>query len=349
MERVMSLLANDISEKKNVILYIVLIGNNREISQSLNSKIIIQKPSWKFNNNRRTWCTFKTLVYIRKTIQKIKPSTVLSFGELWNNMVLLSLIGNNQSVYISDRSRPYKKINYIQGLLRDLLYPTAAGFIAQTKIAMDVAIRRKWNKNIMVIGNPVEANILSSNRKRIILNVGRIIPTKNIDRLIHIYDKSTAKDKNWNLKIVGGDAQGHSISFELVKIVERLGLSNNVHFEGEKINVESYYAECEIFAFTSTSEGFPNALAEAMSAGCACIAYDCVAGPSDIIDNGVNGFLIPEGNEEDYVDKLNLLLGNSELRRKFGDAAKKKMEQFEVSRIANRFFEFITTDFETTN
>lgn len=94
----------------------------------------------------------------------------------------------------------------------------------------------------------------------------------------------------------------------------------------------------------STSEGFPNALGEAMAAGCACIAYDCVAGPSDIIDDGINGFLIPMGNEVLFQRKLKILMENHDLRVEFGAEAKNKMKQFRADKIADNYFEFITSN-----
>jgi GalNAc-alpha-(1->4)-GalNAc-alpha-(1->3)-diNAcBac-PP-undecaprenol alpha-1,4-N-acetyl-D-galactosaminyltransferase len=68
-----------------------------------------------------------------------------------------------------------------------------------------------------------------------------------------------------------------------------------------------------------------------------------MAGPSDLIDDGINGFLVPEGNEILFQIKLTELMENEELRKQFGLAAKKKMQFFNESQIALEYFNFITS------
>lgn len=339
MERVMTHLLEEISKYNHIELHLVLIGNKREIRYALPENVIIHKPNWQFNNSKRFFHTIKTIFFIRKTLKEINPRTILSFGEMWNNLVLLGSLGLQFNVYISDRSIPGKNLGKLQNFLRNKLYPTAKGFIAQTEKAEKIAKQFKWNKNIEVIGNPVAKFIYPTKNPRnlSVLMISRLIKTKKVDRLIHMF-ASANQNKNWDLIIVGGNAKKMNLLESYKQEVKEKKLDDYVHLVGEKNNTHTYYAEAAIFAFTSVSEGFPNALAEAMSAGCACIAYDCMAGPSDIIDDGINGFLIPEDDEELFTTKLNLLMENIELREKFGNAAKEKMKIFEGAEIAKKFY-----------
>lgn len=340
MERVMSLIITHIAQKQNVETHLVLIGLKRELIQTVPESTIVHKPDWAFDNSKRTWCTLKTIKYIRSTVKQINPDSILSFGEMWNNLVLLALKGTKYPIYVSDRSKPDKNLGKFQNYLRDTLYPNASGFIAQTQKGRDVAEKRGWNKNITIIGNPVPVIEGQAERKPIVLNVGRLIKTKNIDQLLEIFS-SVSKDpkhKEWRLKIVGGDAHTLNLSGKLKRQAGQLGITEKVDFEGEQKNVVPYYLEGEIFAFTSTSEGFPNALAEAMSAGMAVIAYDCIAGPSDLIDDGVNGYLVPENESGLFAEKLHNLIDNQSICAKFGHKAKDKMKTFDASHICEKFF-----------
>lgn len=138
MERVMSILLPYFVQSNNEI-HLVLIGRQRDIIQTVPSEVIIHKPKWTFDNRKRTWHAIKTMYFLRINIKQINPDVILSFGEYWNNLVLLSLVGTNFPVYISDRSKPGKDLGKGQNWLRDLLYPRAAGYIAQTSQAANMA------------------------------------------------------------------------------------------------------------------------------------------------------------------------------------------------------------------
>jgi len=340
MERVMATLVNAYVNQPEAEIHLLLIGRKREVRFDIPECVHVYKPDWDFDNSKRTRHTVKTIIYIRKTLKEINPDRVLSFGEMWNNLVLVAAMGLNLTIFVSDRSMPNKNLGRVQNYLRNQLYPQALGFVAQTEKAKKVAEIKKWNSNISVIGNPVPASPDSSKSENMVLTVGRLIKTKNVDRLMHMF--SSLNHSKWKLVVVGGNANTLNLLEEYRIKVEKAGRSNQIRLEGEQKDVWSYYNRAKIFAFTSTSEGFPNVLAEAMSAGLACISYDCLAGPSDIIDDGINGFLIPVGDEELYKQRLEQLMTDADLRERFGRAAREKMKQFEASVIADKFYSFIT-------
>ena len=340
MERVMSILLNNFAQRNNVEVSLVLIGRHRRIEFDLDQRIQVYKPGFKFNPRQRNLSTLKTLSFIRQTIQSIKPSVILSFGEMWNNLVLLSLSGLNFPIYISDRSQPDKNLGRLHNFLKKKFYPKANGLIAQTTHAANIAKRKKLNNNIKVIGNPIRAlDLPKVKRENIILTVGRLIPTKNVDRLIDVF--SNLDDKHWELIVIGGNAKHLDLLSQYKTQVKTLGMTEQIKLLGQQKHVEDHFAKSQIFAFMSTSEGFPNALGEAMAAGCACIAYDCVAGPSDMIDDGINGFLIPEGNETLFQQRLSELIQNQDIRERLGTKAQEKIKNFEAHKISQSFLDFM--------
>ncbi|SHE34531.1 Glycosyltransferase involved in cell wall bisynthesis [Fodinibius roseus] len=343
MERVMHQLAISFSEKEDVEIHLILIGKKREIVHSLPPSINIHLPQFEFDESSRVASTLKTMRFLRKEVKKIKPDTILSFGEYWNNLVLLSLYGLSHPLFISDRSEPGKDLGKIHNFLRRVLYPCATGYIAQTGEAKEICLSNGWNDNIRVIGNPVRQ--ISTNgqeqREKIVLTVGRLIKTKHFDQLIRMFVKIGNPD--WKLVIVGGDAKKQSLSKELDNLIHEMGAGKNVFLEGEQMDVDKYYKKSKIFAFTSSSEGFPNVIGEALSAGLPIVAYDCMAGPSDMIDNNKNGFLVPLFNEEDFKNRLEDLMHNQEKRERFRQNAQKSIQEYCPDKIANKFYSFITS------
>lgn len=342
MERVMAQLANNFALRQDNEVHIVLIGRKREVSYGVDRTISIHRPVFEFNNNQRQIDTIRTIKFLRSKVQTIDPDTVLSFGEIWNNLVLIALKGLDIPIFISDRSQPGKNLGRLHNYLRNKLYPKATGYIAQTQEAKEICLSKKWNSNVKVIGNPIRAvgNEFCIEKENIVLSVGRLIKTKHFDQLIKMFVEIGAP--NWRLVIVGGDAKKQHLSKELKILIRKLGASDQVFLVGEQKDIDSYYNTSKIFAFTSSSEGFPNVVGEALSAGLPVVAYDCNAGPADMIRDGESGYLVPLFNQDIFKERLQMLMNNDVLREQMSRQTKIGVREFEVGEIANKFYEFIS-------
>ena len=342
MERVMTELVNNFVKRKNVTVHLVLYGKSREIFYAIDSKIVTHIPFFKFKDSQRTLSTIQTMRWLRKKIKKINPAVVLSFGEYWNNLVLLSLAGLSYPIFVSDRSQPDKNLGRTHNYLRIHLYKKAKGIICQTEQAKSITLKRYPYKNVTVIGNPIRSidkqdHVVKENS---IVSVGRMIDTKHFDRLVSVFSRLNVS--SWKLMIIGGDSNKQHNYHKLKIQIKALNLENKVLLEGYQDNIDEYLLRSKIFAFMSSSEGFPNVIGEAMSAGLPVVSYNCVAGPQDMIEDRKNGYLVPVFDDDLFLEKLEFLITNEEEREKMGCYAKKSIMKFKTDLICENFFQFIT-------
>lgn len=340
MERVMSELINYFAANQQYEVHVVLYGIKRDQFYPISENTIVHKPAFEFDNSQRLKSTMKTIGFLRKEIKKINPVSVLSFGELWNNMILLSLIGTKIPVYVSDRAQPNKSLGKVHDALRRKLYPKAKGIIVQTQKALEIFKTMYSHNNFKVIGNPIrpihERGMLRENN---ILMVGRYIKSKQQDVLIEIFSQLNAPD--WKLILVGYDHLKQENQKHWEALAAKLNIANRVVFTGKHDDVEHYYLTSKIFAFSSASEGFPNVIGEAMSAGLPVVAFDCIAGPGDLVMDAKNGYLIPMTDKKLFTEKLQFLIDNPETRETMGKNAKEFIKKFELNYICSEFEKFI--------
>jgi glycosyltransferase involved in cell wall biosynthesis len=225
-----------------------------------------------------------------------------------------------------------------------LIYRKATGIIFQTSRAREFFQNLEKHISVRVIGNPVreipkDPGVIKEN---IILTVGRLIPSKNHDKLIESFLR--INKSGWKLVIAGGDALNMTLMKNLTNLVSKLGAEKKIVLTGNISNVDHFYMKSKIFVLTSESEGFPNVIGEAMSAGLPVVAFDCVAGPSEMITDGKDGFLIPVSDYGSLEQKLVKLIDDSALRDRIGREAVNSIKNFSVEKIGEEYYSFIFSD-----
>jgi GalNAc-alpha-(1->4)-GalNAc-alpha-(1->3)-diNAcBac-PP-undecaprenol alpha-1,4-N-acetyl-D-galactosaminyltransferase len=334
-ERVVSILANKFVENYSVDVCIICLVQG-EVFYQINPKVKILRPSFNYRNYPKFISYLITFFYVRKKLKVLNPTSILYFGGRYNSLCILASLGLTVKTYISERSKPGISYGFFIDFLNMIFYPLADGLIVQTKQANDFFTKHLKIKRIKVIGNPVpDLYDPAIERRNVILNVGRFIQTKNQQLLIDIFDE--INPVAWELWFVG---QGPMLNFCKEKASNFLS-GKRIVFLDKISNVKEIYNSAKVFAFTSTSEGFPNALAEAMSAGLACISFDCVAGPSELIEDEFNGFLVKNFDTIEFRNKLNILIQSPLIRENFAKNAMATVKRYSENKIVDSFYKFI--------
>lgn len=205
-------------------------------------------------------------------------------------------------------------------------------------VALSDESLKEWNlKNIEVIPNPswVETEFTSSLQSKKAFVIARNSYEKGLDRLLLIWKEIKQKHPDWTLDIYSDDIDS------LEKEAQNLGITSTINYFDFVKNIEQKYLESSLYLMTSRTEGFPMVLLEAMAFGLPCIAFDCPIGPRAIIENDKNGFLIPDGNIEMFVEKLSFLMDNEEERIRLGINAKETTKQFSTPKIMEQWKLFL--------
>lgn len=341
-ERVVSTLANYFVDFYNVTIISILKSNAfYPLKDSVNLEYCSDK---KFNSKgflNAIVNNIKLVKTIRKHLKENQINVSLSFMTTSNVLSIIACKTLKIPCIISERSNPYiyTHNSFWNNLIR-LTYPKVDFLIVQTSFVKNYYREFVSLKKIRVLANPISADLIaaksiSTAKRNIILNVGRLDSNKAQDHLIKSF--ANINHDNWKLVFVG-DGELRDFYEDLVK---NLDLANDVIFTGNLANVESFYNSASIFAFTSKSEGFPNALIEGMYFELACISTDCPTGPSEIIHDGKNGFLIDVGDQTQLEKKLEKLIRNPMLREKLGKEAFLSVKSFETSNVAEQWHKLI--------
>ncbi|EAI3337651.1 glycosyltransferase family 4 protein [Campylobacter upsaliensis] len=184
------------------------------------------------------------------------------------------------------------------------------------------ALLEKHHKNVIYIPNflPKMPDVITNHQQKVVLFLGRFSKEKGVLRLIDIWKKvqEEAKCREWNLVFVGG----YGVLKEAMQDkINKLNLNDTIIIKGFTNDVEKEYLSASIYAMSSYSEGFGMVLIESASYALPSVAFD-IAGLSDIIENEKSGFLIEDGNLQEFAKKLQLLMRDENLRKTMGENAK---------------------------
>ena len=257
-----------------------------------------------------------------------------------NCRAVLATVGTPVKTIVSVRNDPKReyagKLGYFVG---KCIIPLADGCVFQTKKAQQW-FPQKIQKKSVVIFNDVDKVFFETEYKggKDIVTLGRLSLQKNQSVLIEAFAKIANSYPDNNLLIYGVGV----LEKELKALVLRLHLEKRVIFKGLTRNAASVLSSARMFVLSSDYEGMPNALMEALAIGVPSISTDCpCGGPQILIENGVNGLLVPVNDKEKLASALSLLLCDHNLSQKLSVNARKKSQLYRTERVFAEWKEYI--------
>lgn len=331
-ERVMVLLANYFAFKGHDISIITF---NEPDDFELNKEVKRVKLHHGTIKNH----TIRSLLNLTKFYAKKKnrPQVMIPFMTHGNFIgILVSKIYGIKTIS-SEHNNHLKKTDRIGAFTKKYLYRFTNVLTVLT--AYDVPFYTKHGAKVEIMPNPCTFKALverKKNREKVIVAVGDLnrYHHKGFDNLIPLIAPVLKKHPKWSLKIVGAGNKGLTL---LQGLTARHGIADQVIFTGFSDKVADIMKVSEIFILPSRFEGLPMVLLEAMSQGLACLAYDCVTGPSDIIEDKVSGLLAENQNPDEMAHLLQNLIEDESLRYELGSNAIRSLDRFSIDVIYQKY------------
>ena len=282
-----------------------------------------------------------------------KPDAVVSFMWYPNLVALLArLISRTRTaVIVSERTSTSiydgTVVNFLRSLGIRLLYPKADRIVIASRALGEKLIRasRSLKGKTHVISNPVDMVAISgfANEHRehpwyrdgdnIVVAIGRLSNEKGFPYLIKAVSLLSKDDVSCRLMILGEGPARKTME----SLIRELRLQERVALLGFQKNPYKYLGNSTLFVLSSLYEGFPNVLLEALALGVPSIATRCPTGPDEIITDGVDGILVPPADEKALAGAIKRLLMDEDLRKRLGDAGRKRAQDFAVEKIVKQY------------
>ncbi len=261
--------------------------------------------------------------------------------------ILLLLLSNKSTapVIVAERADPSKYSRIIQFFLKRFAN-RAQMFVFQTE-----TVKNWYNgyiKNSIVIPNAINEQFIRKEycglRDKIIVGAGRLTEQKNFELLIKAFSCLANDFPEYKLVIYGKGPKEK----ELIEFAEKLEIRERVCFPGQIDNMPDELEKASLFVLSSNYEGMPNVLMEAMALGVPCVSTDCDGGGARfLIENGVNGILIPVNDLEALVHSMKEILCNPDIAYLYGCNAHKIINKLNPNYIYNLWEQMIVDNIKS--
>lgn len=287
----------------------------------------------------------KRLVDLSKQLHKIikseKPDVLIGIMPLSYLNLLIANIRHRLPLIAVDHTSFNRKTLPLTSLIRNKLYKYSDVLSILTQRDANYLGEKYPQKE--VIYNPLTFPILNQEmeREKTILCAGRFDfwKVKGFDMLARIWGQIAINYPDWKLQIAGS---GNESDTKLVKsLFEEECPAGSYEFLGQVSDMKTLYSRTAIYTLTSRVEGFPMVLMEAMSQGCACVAFSIEGAIEEMMSNEISGSIVEDGNILEFQNRLKELLDDDNKRRKYSINARKEVNRFTLDVFIDRWIEIL--------
>jgi len=288
---------------------------------------------------------------LRRALRQIEPDVVISFMTETNVLALLAGGGKGVPIFVTEHADPAKiGLVWIWKQLSRLVYRRASRLVS-VSAAVDDSFAWLPEAKRAVIPNPISfaeveataAEPLPKPWPRTVAAMGRLESEKGFDLLINAFARLADDFPDWGLLILG---EG-SLLASLESLAAEHGLSGRVRLPGVVENPFPTLKQSDLFVLSSRSEGFGNALVEAMACGLPAIATECWSTPPGLVRHDVDGLLVPAENVDALSAAMAELMGDDDRRRRLASEAVQSVKRFDLDEVAQAWDALLETVVES--
>lgn len=345
-ERVMANLAEYLHGRNYEVVLVTQYKKENEYRLSPAIRRVYSEPDELQLQGGRAHNFFARYCALRKIWKIYKPDIILSFLGKNNLMAVVTAAFLPVKVAVSVRGEPTMEYGgKLMRFLAKLVFGFADAVVLQTKRAQEFFPKAVQKKSV-ILPNPLAPEFIGTGqeigddgkRDDVIVAAGRLDENKNHAMLIHAFARIADEYPSMELAVYG---EGELLQ-KLEDLVREKGLAERISLPGSVENVAEKVRRARIFALTSNTEGMPNSVMEAMALGTPVVSTDCpCGGPAELIEDGVNGLLVPVGDAYALADAFRRILEDSAFEKKLGGNARDIVRKLNPEKVCKEWEEFL--------